>query len=60
MLKQAKDLMLRWHAASLILGEGTKSSQLSDIKCQGERVVDFFTEEKVLTRRFSVEGRQVG
>lgn len=31
---------------------GTKASQLSDIKAQGTRVIDFFTEEKIITRRF--------
>lgn len=31
---------------------GMKQSQLSDIKAQSYRVVDFFTEEKIITRRF--------
>lgn len=31
---------------------GMKESQLSDIKAQSYRIVDFFTEEKIVTRRF--------
>lgn len=31
---------------------GTKASMFSDIKAQGARVIDFFTEEKIITRRF--------
>jgi malonate-semialdehyde dehydrogenase (acetylating)/methylmalonate-semialdehyde dehydrogenase len=31
---------------------GMKESQLSDIKSQASRVVDFYTEEKIITRRF--------
>ena len=34
---------------------GMKKSQLSDIKAQSERVVQFFTEEKIITRRFFEE-----
>lgn len=33
---------------------GMKESQLSDIKAQGSRVVDFYTEEKIITRRFFI------
>lgn len=31
---------------------GMKESQLTDIKAQASRVVNFFTEEKIITRRF--------
>ena len=31
---------------------GAKESQLSDIKSQSSRVIDFFTEEKIISRRF--------
>ncbi len=33
---------------------GSKASHLSDIKVQGARIVDFYTEEKVVTRRFAL------
>ena len=32
---------------------GCKASNFSDIKAQGARGVDFFTEEKIITRRFT-------
>lgn len=31
---------------------GMKSSQFADIKAQGKAVVDFFTEDKIVTERF--------
>lgn len=37
--------------ASLPFG-GTKSSLFSDIKAQGKSVINFFTEEKIITERF--------
>jgi malonate-semialdehyde dehydrogenase (acetylating)/methylmalonate-semialdehyde dehydrogenase len=42
--------------ASLPFG-GMKASLLSDIKAQGRAIIDFYTQEKVITERYWPEGR---